>query len=59
MKEVFMIYNPFRLEFSFELDGSPFDKSSKVYENKGKRLQLWVNGLTQMLYDDVVNDDFR
>ena len=59
MQEVFMSYNPFKLEFEFELNGNPFDKSSKVYENKGKRLQLWVNGLTQMLYDDVVNDDFK
>ena len=59
MQEVFMSYNPFKLEFDFELNGNPFDKSSKVYQNRGKRLQLWVNGLTQMLYDDVVNDDFK
>ena len=59
MQEVFMSYNPFRLEFDFELNGNPLDKSSKVYGNRGKRLQLWVNGLTQMLYDDVVNDDFK
>ena len=59
MQEVFMSYNPFRLEFEFELNGNPLDKSSKVYGNRGKRLQLWVNGLTKMLYDDVVNDDFK
>lgn len=58
MTEIFMSYNPFILEFSIKLDGKDFDKSSKVYENKGKRLQLWVDGFTSELYE-AVNDDFK
>lgn len=58
MTEILMSYNPFKLEFSIKLDGKNFDKSSKVYENKGKRFQLWVNGFTNELYESV-NDDFK
>lgn len=58
MTEILMSYNPFKLEFNIKLDGKNFDKSSKVYENKGKRFQLWVNGFTNELYESV-NDDFK
>ncbi|MEI0559443.1 dynamin family protein [Brachyspira intermedia] len=57
-KKILIEYNPYKLEYTFELNGKTIDKSSKLYENNGKILQLWVNGLTQMLYD-VVNDDFK
>lgn len=61
MEEIFMSYNPFKLEFNIKRggeNGEKFDDSSNIYENKGKRLQLWINGFTQKLYESI-NDDFK
>lgn len=61
MKKIFMSYNPFKLELDIregEENGNKFDPSSTVFENKGKRLQLWVNGFTQKLHE-AINDDFK
>ena len=59
MAQVYVKYNPYRLETILKVDGREISPDSNLYKvTKGKRLQEWIGSFPQMLRDELNTVDF-
>ncbi len=59
MAQVYVKYNPYRLETQIDVNGNRIATDSILYKVvKGKRLQEWVGKFPQMLVDELNSVDF-
>lgn len=59
MTQVFVKYNPYRLETIIKVNGNEIETDSTLYKIvKGKRLQEWVGKFPKMLSDELNSCDF-
>jgi len=59
MAQIYMKYNPYKLETELKVDGNPIKKDSYLYKFvKGKRLQEWVNEFPSKVRDETDSVDF-
>lgn len=61
MKEVFIKYNPYKLETDITVGGKSLAQNSKLREKSadGSRLQEWVEELPHILIDEFNDTDFK
>lgn len=58
MREIFIKYNPYRLETSITIDGTAPKQNSRL--NFGdRRLQEWIEELPEILFDECSSRDFK
>ena len=58
MREIFIKYNPYRLETSITIDGAAPKQNSRL--NFGdRRLQEWIEELPQILFEECSSRDFK
>jgi hypothetical protein len=58
MKQVYIKYNPFKVETEISIDGNSPKDNSKL-NVKGKRLQEWIEELPNYLLEEESDDHFR
>lgn len=58
MREVFIKYNPYRVETTIEIDGNPIKKSS-VLNTDDRRLQEWIDDLPKNLLEECNTKSFH
>lgn len=59
MSQIYVKYNPYRLETFIEVNGKPIEKDSILYKVvKGKRLQEWIGKFPKMLVEELNTVDF-
>lgn len=59
MAQVYVSYNPYRMETKIEVNGKAISNDSILYKVvKGKRLQEWIGKFPQMLVDELNTVDF-
>ena len=60
MKNVFIKYNPYRLETTLTVNNRPLKQNSRIAEQieKGSRLQEWVEDLPRFLVDEFNDNKF-
>lgn len=58
MREIFIKYNPYKLETEIKIDGEPLKKNSKL-NFEDKRLQEWVENLPDLLFEEFSTRNFR
>ena len=59
MAQIYVKYNPYRMETKIKVNGNPVCSDSILYKvTKGKRLQEWVGEFPQMLVDEFNSIDF-
>ena len=61
MKNVFIRYNPYKLETEITVDGKKLAQNSKLGEktDSGARLQEWIEELPQILIDEYNDTNFK
>lgn len=59
MTQVYLKYNPYRLETEIKVNGDIISKDSILKKIKGKRLQEWIGELPQLLKDEYNSVDFE
>lgn len=58
MREIFIKYNPYRLETSITIDGVAPKQNSRL--NFGdRRLQEWIEELPEILFEECSSRDFK
>ena len=58
MREIFIKYNPYRLETSITIDGAAPKQNSRL--NFGdRRLQEWIEELPEILFEECSSRDFK
>ncbi len=59
MAQVYVKYNPYRLETTLMVNGRDISKDSILYKvTKGKRLQEWIGNFPKMLREELNTVDF-
>ncbi len=59
MAQIYIKYNPYRIETQIKINGKEISNDSTLYKVvKGKRLQEWVGRFPQMLIDEENTVDF-
>lgn len=59
MTQVYVKYNPYRLETQILVNGREIERDSTLFKLiKGKRLQEWIGNFPQMLRDELNSVDF-
>lgn len=59
MAQVFVKYNPYKMETQISINGKAITTDSGLYKViRGKRLQEWVAKFPQMLVDELNTVDF-
>lgn len=59
MAQLYVKYNPYRMETQIEVNGKSISEDSILYKVvKGKRLQEWIGKFPQMLVDELNTVDF-
>ncbi|MGN1248884.1 MAG: dynamin family protein, partial [Candidatus Spyradocola sp.] len=59
MAQVYVKYNPYRLETELKVNGRDISSDSQLYKvTKGKRLQEWIGEFPQMLREELNTVDF-
>ena len=58
MREVFIKYNPYKVETSIEIDGKPIKKSSTLNVDD-RRLQEWIDELPKSLMEECNTKSFH
>lgn len=58
MREIFIKYNPYRLETQITIDGAPLKKNSKL-NFEDRRLQEWVEELPELLFEECSTKEFK
>lgn len=56
--EVFLKYNPYKVETSIQIDGKPIHSDSKLAPFRKERLQLWVDQLIPVLVEELNDDSY-
>lgn len=60
MAQVYVRYNPYRMETQVDVNGRSISNDSILYKVvKGKRLQEWIGKFPQMLVDELNTVDFE
>lgn len=60
MAQLFISYNPYKLETQIEINGKELSKDSSLFKDvKGKRLQEWIGKFPQMLVDEFNTVEFE
>lgn len=58
MREVFIKYNPYKVETQVQIDGKPI-KANSALNVDDKRLQEWIEDLPQILVDEYNTKSFK
>lgn len=59
MAQIYLKYNPYKMETEVKINGKDISNDSGLYKIvKGKRLQEWVGNFPQMLVDELNTVDF-
>lgn len=60
MKNVFIKYNPYKLETTLTVNNRPLKQNSRIAEqiDKGSRLQEWIEDLPRFLVDEFNDNNF-
>ena len=59
MAQVYVKYNPYRLETTLKVNGRDISTDSILYKvTKGKRLQEWIGKFPKMLREGVEHSGF-
>ena len=59
MTQVYVKYNPYRLETTIKINGRDVSTDSILYKvTKGKRLQEWISKFPKMLREELNTMDF-
>lgn len=58
MREIFIEYNPYRLETSITIDGVAPKQNSRLNFGE-RRLQEWIEELPEILFEECCSRDFR
>ncbi|MDR0429964.1 MAG: dynamin family protein [Tannerellaceae bacterium] len=58
MKEVFIKYNPYKVETEITINGNP-PKENSALNVKGRRLQEWIEDLPQILRNEENSNEFK
>ena len=58
MREIFIKYNPYKVETTVEIDGKPIKKSSALNKDD-RRLQEWIDELPQDLLEECNTKSFH
>jgi predicted GTPase len=58
MKEVFIKYNPYKVETEIAINGNP-PKENSALNVKNRRLQEWIEDLPRILRDEENTNEFR
>ena len=58
MREIFIEYNPYRLETSITIDGAAPKQNSRLNFGE-RRLQEWIEELPEILFEECCSRDFR
>ncbi|MDE6167603.1 MAG: dynamin family protein, partial [Acetatifactor sp.] len=58
MREIFIKYNPYKVETAITIDGKPVKKSSAL-NKEDRRLQEWIEELPQNLLEECNTKSFR
>ncbi|MBE5851276.1 MAG: hypothetical protein E7298_14305 [Lachnospiraceae bacterium] len=58
MREVFIKYNPYKVETTIEIDGKPVKKSSALNMDD-RRLQEWIDDLPKNLMEECNTKSFH
>ncbi len=60
MKQVFVKYNPYRLETLIKVNGKEIEQDSMLHKLiKGKRLQEWIGKFPELLVDELNSVEFE
>ena len=60
MAQVYVSYNPYKMETQIEVNGKKISNDSILYKVlKGKRMQEWIGTFPQMLVDELNTIDFE
>jgi len=57
MTEVYIKYNPYKVETSIILDDKDLTETASLRHFKTERLQIWLDQLVPILADDILNDN--
>lgn len=58
--QVYIQYNPYRLETIIKIDGQEISSDSKLYQNvEKKRLQDWVDAFPELLKTEFAEDEYE
>lgn len=58
MKEIFIKYNPYKVETTVTIDGNPVKKESE-FNVEDKRLQEWIESLPEMLQEECNTRSYK
>ena len=59
MAQIYVKYNPYRMETQIDVDGKPLANDSSLCKvMTGKRLQEWIGNFPQMLVEELNTVDF-
>ncbi len=59
MAQIYVKYNPYRLETTIKVNGSDVTADSSLYKvTKGKRLQEWIGEFPKMLREELNTLEF-
>lgn len=58
MRDIFIKYNPYKVETQINIDGNPI-KSNSALNVDDKRLQEWIEDLPQILVDECNTKNFK
>ncbi len=60
MAQIYVKYNPYKMETQIEVNGHEIEKDSQLYKvTKGKRLQEWIGKFPKMLVDELNEVSFE
>ena len=60
MAQIYLKYNPYKLETEISVNGKKISTDSSLYKIvKGKRMQEWIGKFPQMLIDELNTVDFE
>ena len=59
MAQIYMKYNPYRMETQIDVNGKRIENDSTLFKVvKGKRLQEWIGNFPKMLVEELNTLDF-
>lgn len=56
MTNIFLKYNPYTIEVSFQINGKEINENSRLYSFKNERIQMWLDTFLPILIEEI-NDD--
>ena len=60
MAQIYIQYNPYRLETTIKIDGQEISPDNKLYQNvEKKRLRDWVDAFPELLKTEITADEYE